>query len=1230
MEFGRSPHWTQSARIGSANAGLFLGCVLTAMSCTMVGLPTYSEGSEGSPAAVTVEAPAADLFAPAPPANGYDPQRALLPLSEIADNPAAPKPKAAADPELPRQALRHLEEARRLFAEQRFSETVAETIRALRYHSDIAEAHRLAALASLFLGKNAEAFKSADAVIALRPDDLPSRYVRARLAEKADEPEVALAEYRTALKCPAPVEQDEYLVLTHHQLGLLLHELGYYRAAVDQLTAFERAVARTDGEPRNPELSTILRVKRTAPLLALADAQEALQHYGPAADTLAGVLQRSPDDKAVRVKYIKNLVRARRFRDAQAQAAAHAAANKDLKSAELLVAVHRAAGQPGQALSALENLVGANPDKTDLVLFYADNLIASKQFEKAVKVLDGLADRGPDATAARWKLISIHRAQGNYRDWVMAMGAMLAANPGDASRALAELAQLQDQHAAEVIQQALEERADASRPAPQAEPATLAGYYYCLGWLANRLDRPEQAQTLYDRALQAKPDFLLAGLGVAELWIDRCAWDKALAALQNAPSSDDPVLASRLSRAHGLCHDGLDQLTEAEKHYRQALRQHPDLETHVLLGRLLERFQKFDEAARVYEQALKPYPDAIEVRELLVMNRLSRWSEGDNLKLLLAQAQEMQKTGPEHPATLRTAALVRLLMRQPPDLANYIRVLTSLVETRPDDVHSRRALAVGLIRTTDYESAVRELEVLLEKDPHDSQNNELLAVVRMRQLKIDAAAGQLARSLTWYPNREALIRNLAETHLVRQDYDAAAAMWERALALEHNTARHPQYRGRLISTFIQAGWFDKVRERSEAWLEEADEDELATIRSYLLAADAAQDRHDQYVERCREWLTESPEDDQIKHWLVGVGPLPGQARGGLIGAGRLDEAVAQATAWAAKAPENPVIQHLLLQTLRTCGRYHDLVEICRANLSLADKPQQRLVPLQLLADALRMLEQHDEAIAAVKEMANQASQITESDLGFHLDELMVTYLTQARRYNDAIAQANRILTGLSDREARLQQLVAEDSDDVALRVQVLQAQEKLREQRAHVLRTLSFVYTRQENRDQAIDCLKQALKLTPNDAGLNNDLGYTLADAGLELDEAQRMLEAAVSEVLWNGVGEDSRQAAFLDSLGWLYYKRGQFEQARHWLALGARMEDGQDAVIHDHLGDAQWRLGQRDAAVESWKHALELHDRKVKEEKSDPDEKLVASIEAKLEQAAREGKPAVATSTAD
>ena len=74
MEFGRSPHWTQSARIGSANAGLFLGCVLTAMSCTMVGLPTYSEGSEGSPAAVTVEAPAADLFAPAPPANGYDPQ----------------------------------------------------------------------------------------------------------------------------------------------------------------------------------------------------------------------------------------------------------------------------------------------------------------------------------------------------------------------------------------------------------------------------------------------------------------------------------------------------------------------------------------------------------------------------------------------------------------------------------------------------------------------------------------------------------------------------------------------------------------------------------------------------------------------------------------------------------------------------------------------------------------------------------------------------------------------------------------------------------------------------------------------------------------------------------------------------------------------------------------------------------------------------------------------------
>jgi tetratricopeptide (TPR) repeat protein len=113
-------------------------------------------------------------------------------------------------------------------------------------------------------------------------------------------------------------------------------------------------------------------------------------------------------------------------------------------------------------------------------------------------------------------------------------------------------------------------------------------------------------------------------------------------------------------------------------------------------------------------------------------------------------------------------------------------------------------------------------------------------------------------------------------------------------------------------------------------------------------------------------------------------------------------------------------------------------------------------------------------------------------------------------------------------------------------------------------------------------------------------------------------------------VGQDSQQAAFMDSLGWLYYKRGKFEQARQWLSLGAKMQDGDDPVITDHLGDVEWRLGHPAEAVSAWKKALALHDRKIAEEHADRDEKFATAVKAKLAEAARNGKPAVATATAD
>lgn len=1215
----------------SRAAGLALCAMSLWLSGGVAGCSLMRNSTEATPpAASTPTSVAGDPFAPAIPPAGYDPQRAEMNLGEMPGDPPAPSPsKRPVSPELPRQALKRLAEARMLIAHQRYAEAASAAEDALRYHPRHVEACRLAALACLLADNDKQARSHAKSGIEIKPDDAAFRYILARTAEKAEQFDLAVNEYRTALKCPVN-DDDDYVTLSHGRFGLLLHSMGFYRAAVQQLTAFQKAVDALAGiEPANPELAKVLRDEQLSILLAKAEANEALKKYGPAADVLARVVSLDPNDATLRVRHIKNLVRAKRFNEAIDHATRHASITQgDLKAVQLLLDVYLAAGRQTQGLAAVKQMVDDRPERADLAMLHADALARAKRYDSAVQALNDVIARHPkQATAARWKLISIHRLQGNRQAWLWSLSDQLASAPTDTASALNELEQLPAREAVRIVDEALNEQASTA----QTQPASTAARLYCLGKIAERLHRIDDARTLYDRALRAEPEFIPASIGMAESWIYSCQWDKGLAVLQAAEGTGSVWQAS-VNRLLGRCYDGLDDYTQAADHYRKAAElDSDDTESLLLLGRMLDRANRAKEARRVYERLTVSHPQLMEARELLVLNLLNHWTEGDNLKQMVAELKDMQAKAADDPLTIRLTAFVRLLMRQPPDFAEYTRILNTIIAAHPDDLGARRALITVLYRMRDLDTARKEAADLLAKVPCDAESHELICLVLMKQLDIPAAAHHLAQAVERYPNREMFLRNLAELKLVQQDYPAAVALWERALSLQTNVERHPAYRSRLVSTFLQAGWYDKLRLHAEQWLKDADKHQIPLLRSYLLAADAAEGTHQQYLDRCRTWLDRQPGDRQIREWLLGIGTLPGQAIGGLIGAGRIDEAVTQATTWVAQAPFESEPQQVLLQTLRAVRRGADLVEICRAHLAMAESPQQKLASYQLLADAYQVAQQYDEAIATLKSLAAELGQLGQQDVNFSLDQMTISLLAQAKRYKDAIAHANRMISDLDHRDARLQQLVAADPTDLARTMQVFKEQERLRQQKAEILRALSLVYTKSNQRDSAIDCLRQAIQLDPQDPGTNNDLGYSLADAGIALDEAEQMLKLAVSEVLWVGVGEDQRQAAFLDSLGWLYYKLGRFKEAANWLALGTKMPSGRDPLIHDHLGDTQWRLGQAQQAQRSWSLAIELHEAEVAEGKTDRDERLMEGIQRKLAEAARAGgRPAVATAAAD
>src|SRR6185312_2087486 len=125
--------------------------------------------------------------------------------------------------------------------------------------------------------------------------------------------------------------------------------------------------------------------------------------------------------------------------------------------------------------------------------------------------------------------------------------------------------------------------------------------------------------------------------------------------------------------------------------------------------------------------------------------------------------------------------------------------------------------------------------------------------------------------------------------------------------------------------------------------------------------------------------------------------------------------------------------------------------------------------------------------------------------------------------------------------------------------------------------------------------MRKALELQPEQPHVLNYLGYSWIDQGINLDEGMKMIKRAVDQRPDDGY--------IVDSLGWAYYRIGNFEDAVKHLERAIDLKP-EDPTINDHLGDAYWRVGRTLEAKFQWAHARDL--------KPEPEE--LPKIEAKIE----------------
>lgn len=274
----------------------------------------------------------------------------------------------------------------------------------------------------------------------------------------------------------------------------------------------------------------------------------------------------------------------------------------------------------------------------------------------------------------------------------------------------------------------------------------------------------------------------------------------------------------------------------------------------------------------------------------------------------------------------------------------------------------------------------------------------------------------------------------------------------------------------------------------------------------------------------------------------------------------------------------------LLTALGRTRKYAAMVEVCERGLKVA-KATAPLLFHDSLVRAYTGLRRYDDALKEVDLCIARAGDVTR--LSYKL--MRINILANADRFADAEAECKTLLK-THDRP----------SEQVKLHYQ------------------LSGVYSAAKQHAKAEEQLQIILKIDPYNATVNNDLGYLWADQNKKLDVAEDMIRKAIdldrSQRRKNPnftLEEDHDNSAYVDSLGWVLYRRGQIKEARTELERAVSLGDGDDPVIYEHLGDVYHRLSMHPEASRAWQRALELYNEGIRHK----DDDRVRDIQRKLEQ---------------
>ncbi len=524
-----------------------------------------------------------------------------------------------------------------------------------------------------------------------------------------------------------------------------------------------------------------------------------------------------------------------------------------------------------------------------------------------------------------------------------------------------------------------------------------------------------------------------------------------------------------------------------------------------------------------------------------------------------------------------------------------------IVQIEPDSVDDHLLLGRLYRLNNDLIKAEQQLKIAIKLDPGSEEAVTTLAILYTDEgdtahaLQVLSAVPDSARSAKLYAA-------LGSAYEQRKEYKSAIDAYKHAVVLDRDNL--DAIRG-LADNLQNDGQLDAALEQYKIIVDSNPED----AESYVRIAEVYRrmGKYDLALESLKKADTLAPEQAQVAYNMAAVY----QSQGRYDDAAKILQDLLKKTEKSdtnysqADRTNRSIFLERLGMIYREQENYTAAVETFRKMLALGDDNERS--GYQEIIDTYREAKQWPQATAVAKEAVQKLPD--DRDLRMVLD----AQLADTGDADKAIADVRSMLKGdAADRDVYLRLGIMyarvkryKESEEALAKAEQLSAKV---DDKSAVWFLLGDTFQRQKKFDEAeVQFRKVLAAVSPSDpqsASTLNYLGYMNADRGVKLEESLNYIKQALSFEPNNG--------AYLDSLGWVYFKLGKYDLAEENLTKAA-VHMGSDPTVQEHLGDLYQKTGRLKLAAAHWERSVEEWNKTVPAE---VDTDAFAKVQQKLDAA--------------